>query len=109
MWRALRRLLSTSGYETRGYESGIDFMASLATELPDCVVLDLHMPRMDGFAVLTRMGAEFPAIPVIVITGHDSADARQRTERFGVAGYFRKPVDGQTLVDAIEAALEGLS
>lgn len=104
--RALRRLLRSAGYEILEYDSGESFLATLPDGVPDCLVLDLHMPKVDGFAVLSRFGATHPGTPVVVITGHDTDEARDRTRSAGVAAYLRKPVDGQVLIDAIEAALD---
>ena len=103
--RALRRLLNSAGYEVDVYENGNDLLESLGKKRPACVVLDLHMPRIDGFAVLDALLGQTPRVPVLVMTGHDSLDARKRVGVMGVAGYFRKPVDGQLLINAIQDAV----
>ncbi|MFG0328087.1 MAG: response regulator transcription factor [Phycisphaerales bacterium JB037] len=103
--RALRRLLQTNGFEVRAFDSGRAFMDALPGEQPECLVLDLHMPHMGGLAVLARLQQERPGLPAIVITGHDSPEARDGAARFGVGAFFRKPVDGEALVAAILALL----
>jgi FixJ family two-component response regulator len=103
--RALRRLLNSAGYEVDVYENGNDLLGALGEKRPACVVPDLHMPRIDGFAVLDTLLGQEPKVPVLVMTGDDSPDARKRVGVMGVAGYFRKPVDGQLLINAIQDAV----
>ena len=105
--RALARLIRSLGFEAEVFSSGEDFVAALATRRPDCVVLDLNMPRVDGFEVQARMAQAQPRIPVIVITGHDSPEARTRALNGGAAAYLRKPVDAGPLMEAIREAVAG--
>ena len=63
------------------------------------------MPVMNGIEVQNRLAQTSPRIPVIVITGHDSPVTREQVMGAGPSAYFRKPVDGQALLDAIEFAL----
>ena len=102
---ALRRLLRSANLDAETFPSGAEFLESLKDRQPDCVILDLHMPRVDGFAVLARLSETGPRLPVIVITGHDAAEIRERAIASGVAAYLRKPVNDQTLLDAISAAI----
>ncbi|MBL8991434.1 MAG: response regulator [Phycisphaerae bacterium] len=105
MRRALRRLVRSAGLCVEEFPNGSDFLATLADHAPDCVVLDLHMPGTSGFGVQSELRRIAPGLPVIVLTGRDSPESRQRAMSGGAAAYFRKPVDGQTLLDAILAAI----
>ncbi|MEW6037638.1 MAG: response regulator [Pseudomonadota bacterium] len=98
--KALRRLMRSAGYVVETYNSGADFLESLDSDLPLCVILDLHMPGTTGFDVLDRLASEGMRIPAIVVTGHDSEDAQSRVLATGAA-YLRKPVDDRSLLDAI--------
>ena len=100
---ALGRVLQWSGLEVRTFASVEEILASVAWA--DCVVLDLHMPGMSGFDVLPRLAAEAERPPVIVITGRDSAENRQRSMAAGAVAYLLKPVDGAGLLDAISTAV----
>lgn len=71
---------------------------------PECVVLDLHMPGMSGFEVQSALARVKPALPVVIITGHDTAESRSRAFALGACAYLPKPVDHEALLDAIEAA-----
>lgn len=83
------------------YPSGSECLDSLAHDCPDCLILDLHMPGIDGYEVLERMSRSGSRIPVIVVTGRDTTEAREKAKRFGVKYYFSKPIDGDGLHQAI--------
>ena len=87
------------------FPSGAEFLESLLARRPDCIVLDLHMPTMNGFEVQTQIAQSGMGVPVIIITGHDSDETRDRALRGMPVAYLRKPVDDQVLLDAIELAL----
>ncbi len=105
--RALARLIRSLGFEAEVFSSGEDFLAALPTRRPDCVVLDLNMPGVDGFGVQARMAEARMRIPVIVITGHDSPEAQARALGGGAAAYLRKPLDADVLREAIREAVLG--
>jgi two-component system, LuxR family, response regulator FixJ len=99
--RAFTRLLLCAGYRVESYASGTDFLHSLTKCKPHCVVLDLHMPHMDGFEIQRALAEQPLAIPVVVITG-DAAEVRPQTR---VANYLLKPVDEKALFKAIRSAI----
>lgn len=107
--RALSRLLRSVGFSVQAYPSGDAFLESVETEPPDCVILDLHMPEIDGFEVQSRLVQSGARIPIVVLTGHDSPEARDRVTRLGVSAYLRKPVHDEHLLDAIAVALASRS
>jgi CheY-like chemotaxis protein len=77
-------------------EEAINFITSAEEDerapAPDLLLLDLNLPKIDGFEVLRRLraSAKFGAIPVLIMTSSDSPDDRARAASMG-AGYFRKP------------------
>ena len=103
--RALTRLLRSAGLDVESFPSGDEFLESIPTRRPDCVVLDLHMPGLSGFEVQTRLAKSSTPVPVVIITGHDSTETRARALAAQPLAYLRKPVNDQTLLDAIELAL----
>ncbi len=103
--RALARLLRAAGFLVESFSSGRQFLDSLQDRRPDCVILDLHMPDGDGFAVLEHLAPKSPRLPVVVLTGRDTPESRERVQQLGVVGYLRKPVEGTVLVRAIEFAI----
>lgn len=87
------------------FPSGAELLESFSSRRPHCIVLDLHMPLVNGFEVQTRMAESGMRVPVIIITGHDSDETRNRALVGMPVAYLRKPIDDQTLLDAIELAL----
>ena len=102
---AIERLLRSANFYVETFPSGIEFLESLKNHRPDCVVLDLHMPHMDGFTVQTRLAKASIRLPIVIITGHDATETRERALAGGASAYLRKPMDDQTLLDAIANAI----
>jgi FixJ family two-component response regulator len=102
--RALLRLLRSAGIRARAFASGAEFLASLPTSQPYCVVLDLNMPEMSGFDVLLSLKQSSAQIGVIVVTGHHLADIQARAMLAKPLAYLRKPMNDQILIDAIGLA-----
>jgi len=106
--RALTRLLGASGIEALAYESADAFLASLDARVPACAIFDLVMPQMTGLELQQELLDRRIAMPVIIITGHETPGAEQYCRAAGVVAYLRKPVNGAALFAAIAQAT-GLS
>jgi FixJ family two-component response regulator len=104
--RALERLLRSVGFDVETFPSGAAFLESGGRWRADCVVLDMHMPGVSGWDVQARLAAAAQDVPVVVITGRDSDDVRERALAAGAAAYLRKPVDDQALLSTLATALE---
>lgn len=104
--RASSRLLRAAGFNVDAFPSGVEFLASLSLRRPDCLMLDLHMPAMDGFAVVDGLASAGHRLPVIIVTGHDTAEDRARADALGVYAFLRKPIDGDRLIETIQAAID---
>ena len=102
--KALRRLLRAANLDADTFASGRDFLDSLAAQLPDCIVLDLHMPGMNGLDVQQQLARSGLQLPIVIITGHDEPLARAQCLSAGAAAYLRKPLDDEALLDAIHRA-----
>lgn len=105
--KALARLLRSAGYAVETFGSGSEFLESACVHTSGCLVLDLHMPQLDGLEVQALLAERAPSIPVVVITGHDSPQSRERAIAQGACAYLRKPIDDVTLLDAIRRGLSG--
>ena len=105
MRKALQRLLRSAGMDVDVFDSGAAFLSSLQGSEPDCVVLDLHMPDVNGFQVQERIAELGISLPMLVITGHDTPDARTRAIAGGADVYLLKPVDDRVLIDGIGYAI----
>jgi FixJ family two-component response regulator len=100
--RALRRLLSAAGFEARAFHSGREFLDALADDGFGCVLLDIRMPELDGFAVARKIAGR---IPFVFLTAHCSDANRREAERQGAAGFLRKPATEKIILAAIRMAL----
>jgi FixJ family two-component response regulator len=106
---ALARLLRGCSFAVSVYGSGEEFLRSLATSRPACVILDIEMPGMSGRDVQRALSASGASLPVIIVTAYDRADLRASCLADGAAGYFAKPLRGQHLIDALESVVRGPS
>jgi FixJ family two-component response regulator len=104
--RALRRLFLAEGMEADTFASGSDFLDSLRSRVPDCLVLDLHLPGLDGYDLQKQLAAASPRLPVVVITGHDREGAGERVLAAGASAYLLKPFEAPTLLAAVASAIE---
>jgi two-component system response regulator FixJ len=102
---ALGRLLRLADYEVAGYASGEEFLASLAQSLPDCALLDINMPGLDGLQVLARLRADRVALPVVVITASDDPAVERDALLAGGRRVLHKPFDNAELLAAVDDAL----
>lgn len=92
----LERMLARGGYtDVAGYTDPLAALAAIERDEPDLVLLDLHMPTMDGFAVLERIRSHDPDrfLPVLVLTGDVDRAARQRALAAGANDFLSKPFD----------------
>ena len=101
----LRRVLRLADYPVQVWASGEEFLASISTALPACVVLDVHLPELDGFEVLARLRAVKVVIPVILMTASDDAEFDKRAVAAGAFRLLRKPFSSDELIEAIALAL----
>lgn len=86
---------------------GEQAVARTAQLLPDVVLMDLRMPRLDGVAAIERIGASHPRVAVLVLTTYDSDADIVRAVAAGAAGYLLKDAPLDTLAEAIRAAARG--
>jgi two-component system, LuxR family, response regulator FixJ len=102
--RGLERLFRSAGFGVEAFASGVEFLESADDHEPQCVVLDLHMPDLDGFEVQAQLQRTHPQVPVVFVTGHDTPDSRARALEAGVKAYLCKPVDDKELLKSINEA-----
>ena len=97
--------LAAGGYEVACAASGEEALLRFREERPRVVISDLRMDGMDGHALFSRLHAEAPTIPVIILTAHGTIpDAVAATQR-GVFGFLTKPFEGQELLAKVAEAM----
>ena len=98
---SLINLLTSFGYRAESYESAEQFLESGTLSRTCCIVTDVEMRQMSGLGLLQYLKSSNSPIPVIIITGKPSARSEAFYLESGAVGFFRKPVDGDALVELI--------
>jgi len=101
------RLLERHGFEVITAKDGVDAIATLQDVKPDIMLLDIEMPRMDGFevATLVRHDERLQDVPIIMITSRTGQKHKDRALSIGVNGYLGKPFQEHDLLENIEKYL----
>jgi chemosensory pili system protein ChpA (sensor histidine kinase/response regulator) len=102
-----QRLLERNGMRVLTARDGLDALALLADNSPDVILLDIEMPRMDGYEVAAevRRNPRTARIPIIMITSRVGEKHRSRAIELGVDDYLGKPYQEGQLLEAIEPLL----
>jgi two-component system KDP operon response regulator KdpE len=103
--RYLRTSLAAQGYKVTEAESGEDALASIARDPTDVLVLDLGLPRMDGFEVIRNLREAKSAIPIIVLSSRSDESGKVRALDMGADDYLTKPFGTEELLARIRAGL----
>ena len=103
----LRRLCESLGLKATVYASGTEFIDSLAVggDLPDCLLLDAHMPLMTGLELHQHLVESGVLVPTLIYTADDAPEVEARYRASGVSGYLHKPIPGDQLLAAIQRAV----
>jgi len=105
----VKEILTMNGYEIIEAGSGTDAIKSLALERPDIILMDLHLPGMDGITATRIIKADErnKAIPVLALTASAMRGEEDKILRQGFDGYVAKPIEIKKLLEAISASLQG--
>ena len=105
--RMVSALLTSEGFEVRDAADGASGIARADEFEPDLVLLDLMIPgAMDGMAVLERLRARFPELPVIMMSGRAGLADAVKATRLGAVNFLEKPLTPEGVLLAIASALE---
>ena len=107
MRKVTARILERHNIQVVTAKDGMDAVAMLQTQLPDLAILDIEMPRMDGFEVVAhiRNQARLQHMPVIMVTSRGGDKHRERAMRLGVNDYLTKPYQEEQLMQSIRKIL----
>jgi FixJ family two-component response regulator len=103
---ALADLMQAMGFTIEVFPSAVDFLASPTVRHTSCLIVDVHMPRMTGTELHSRLVGSGYDIPTILITAYPDDSARTRALGQGVVGYLTKPIDEEALLGCVESALQ---
>lgn len=107
--RALTELLATEGFDLLSFEGGEAAWSAMASgrARPDVLVVNVRMPGLDGVALLKRVKASFPAVPVVLVSAFADEAVWSEGLRAGATDVFPKPIHGASLVRALRDAMGG--
>jgi FixJ family two-component response regulator len=104
--RGLTRLLLAAGYKVNAYASSDKLLKSTIIDKNACLILDARMPGLSGMDLRVELNNKGVKLPVIFVTADDDDETRHKAHALKAASFFRKPVDGPALLDAVSWALE---
>jgi FixJ family two-component response regulator len=99
---SLINLLASCGYQAEGYYSAEQFLDTGGLQKSSCVITDVEMRQMSGLGLLHHINNTEASLPVVIITGKPSENSESFYLERGAVGFFRKPVDGDALVDLLK-------
>ena len=102
---ALLRLLDAAGFEAQGHASAGEFLLRPVPDRPGCLLLDVRMPGPSGLDLQTALPNHGVTLPIIFMTGYADVPSTVRAMKAGAVDFLEKPVQRQSLLDAIERAL----
>jgi len=102
---AIGRLIASAGYDYECYASAEEFLRHFDPAVPGCLVLDLALPGMDGFAIQDRISSIAGDRPIIFLTGRGDIPASVKAMKAGAVDFLTKPVDADIFLTAIESAV----
>ncbi|MEM9186651.1 MAG: response regulator [Planctomycetota bacterium] len=105
--RLLAKALDDAGHETVQVKNGEEGLRAFEAFRPDCVISDLLMPVMDGFAFAAAIREIDGNVPVLISTADIQERTRERCEEIGVTRLLNKPVKAVELCGAVDAAVTG--
>ena len=101
----LGRLIRVAGYDVKLFVDASTFLKEVSETSNACVVLDLRMPGSAGLDLQAELTSKGISIPAIIVTADEDPDTRCQAKQAGAVAFFRKPVDGPALLDAIAWAI----
>lgn len=104
--RAISVLLGTYGFSVDTFTDANEFFTAVPNSAPGCLLLDIHMPGLDGWETLKRIVESGSNRPVIIISANKNEGLNKKALIAGVIGFLQKPFNDQALIDLINVAAE---
>jgi FixJ family two-component response regulator len=102
---AIGSLLRSAGLQVQCFDSAGEFLSSANTDVPACLVLDVHLPGTSGLELQRELADADIRMPIVFITGHGDIPTTVRAMKAGAVEFLAKPFRDQELLDAIQSAL----
>jgi FixJ family two-component response regulator len=104
MLLALGGLLRLYGFAVKTYTSAEEFIRCGMAETPDCIITDVHLPKLSGIGLKAWLDARSSRIPVIMITAHAEARVQTQAMATGAVCLLKKPFEAELLWDGLRKA-----
>jgi len=107
--RAVKRLVRSVSMEAETFKSGqefLDLLDAMPSFHPDCLVLDVQMPGLNGLDVQDCLSKRGNMVPVVFITAHDEVGVREKALRSGAIAFLRKPFNDALFIRTLREALK---
>ena len=107
--RAIKRLVRSLAMDAEIFTSGqqfLDLLEAMPSFRPDCLILDVQMPGLNGLHVQDALAMKASTIPVIFITAHDELGVRDKALSSGAVAFLRKPFNDELLIKTLDEALK---
>jgi FixJ family two-component response regulator len=103
---SLELLIRHEGWQPLLFETAQDFLRSPPPSVPNCLVLDVYLPDLNGLDLQERIAADRAAMPIIFLTGHGDVPMTVRAMKAGAVEFLTKPFKDEALLEAIRAAID---
>ncbi len=104
--RALSILLATYGFTVDTFTSAGEFFCAVPNSVPGCLLLDIHMPGLDGWETQQQLIKSGSSRPIIMMSADKNYGLNKKAINAGAVGFLQKPFNDQALVDLINSAFE---
>ena len=103
---SLELLIRCEGWQPETYASALEFLARPRVVVPNCLILDVSLPGLNGLDLQRRVAVERAEMPIIFITGHGDVPMTVRAMKAGAQEFLTKPFNDEVLLSAVRQALE---
>ena len=106
MREALESLLKSVGFRTAIFASANEFLNADENTKPDCLILDVRMPEVNGLELQRKLVSENRRLPIVFISAHCEADEKEQALSAGAIDFLYKPFSDESLLCAVERAIK---
>jgi FixJ family two-component response regulator len=103
---SLELLIRSEGFHPEPFSSAKDFLARPRVVVPNCLILDVNLPDLNGFDLQRLVSVERPEMPIIFVTGYGDVPMTVKAMKAGAVEFLTKPLGGDVLMTAVRNALE---
>jgi CheY-like chemotaxis protein len=107
--RVVGNMLKQNGWEVQVARDGVEALEMISRETPACVLLDIEMPRMDGYELMATVRAQeqYRTLPLVILTSRAAAKHQQRAMQLGASAYVVKPYQDEELINILKSLVYG--